>query len=328
MSLGSLTTTFIPPADCLNQGVGIARYSTAGSYNYYLTAGPAASSCFPNSTFPGVSNYYSPGVCPFGYSVACSTRNPLSTGGATETTAICCPTSLFSFGCNTAPVGTDWGVLAECTATTSDVTILATIATAIPSSKFSAASSDASGDAILNGSVIVNGYGVQVRWQSTDEALWNTSPTSSSSIPSAIPSATTTASQTSLPTAQINTSSRLSTGAIVGACIGAVAGFAILAGIVIWIVRSKRSRRKEEQGPRPVTQNHDDRGFAQDQVHPTTELPASDERGLFQKHELPVPSATGLIPRHELHADYIHPSSAHIGALAELPDTQRRELEG
>ncbi|KAI0827818.1 hypothetical protein F5Y06DRAFT_302425 [Hypoxylon sp. FL0890] len=329
MSIGPLTTTFTPPADCLSQGVGIARYSTAESYNYYLTAGPSHSTCFPSSSFPVLSSYYSPGICPYGYSAACSYRNTYSFGSTTETTVTCCPTSLFSFDCNTKPVGTDWGVFADCTATTSDVTIVETIATAIPSSKFSTVSYDSSGDAILNGSVIVNGYGIQVRWQSTDEALWSTSPRSTSSITSTIPSATSTASQTPLPTAQIHTaSSSLSTGAIVGACIGAIAGFAILVGIVIWIVQSKRKKRKEGQDQPPVGQNSDNQGFVQDQLYPTTELPASGARRVFPKHELPVPAATGIIPRQELQADSARSLSTDIRGLVELPDTHRRELEG
>lgn len=83
MSLGALTTTFTPPASCLSDLSGTSWNGTV----YYL--GPASTgSCFPENYEPPRSNYYSPGVCPYGYRSACS-----SVSGA-DTVVTCCPGTL------------------------------------------------------------------------------------------------------------------------------------------------------------------------------------------------------------------------------------------
>ncbi|KAK6080644.1 formamidopyrimidine-DNA glycosylase [Seiridium cupressi] len=101
-----LTTTFTPPPDCTGGAVGVLRANSGSSY--FLTAGPGASSCFPSGKIPGYTEYYSPGLCPHGFTAACLTSSPLPQGNGIETVATCCPT-VYSFGCFPGLVGTDWG---------------------------------------------------------------------------------------------------------------------------------------------------------------------------------------------------------------------------
>ncbi|KAI1337980.1 hypothetical protein F5Y15DRAFT_425403 [Xylariaceae sp. FL0016] len=92
-NLGPLTTTFTPTgADCTSTFLAIVGQRTALQYGM----GNAASvSCEPYNFSPYWSEYYSPGVCPSGYTIDWSSSNsPLS--GYTEkttTTAAYCPSS-------------------------------------------------------------------------------------------------------------------------------------------------------------------------------------------------------------------------------------------
>lgn len=91
--VGSLTSEFIPAGTYVSQGLQVVRYisdQTQG-YNYYLTAGPGVSTCFPSSRFPFSGSYYSPGRCPSGYYAACTRTGGNSVGDAIETTVTCCP---------------------------------------------------------------------------------------------------------------------------------------------------------------------------------------------------------------------------------------------
>lgn len=91
-----LTTTFTPDKSCFQYykyrytgdeitckegGTGAPSACT------YMQLGPSGSDagCFPSSLELGSTFYYSPGVCPSGFEVACS-----STFGG-ETRATCCP---------------------------------------------------------------------------------------------------------------------------------------------------------------------------------------------------------------------------------------------
>lgn len=91
--VGSLTSEFIPAGTCVSQGLQVVRYISDAElgYNYYLTAGPGTSTCFPSSQFPSSGSYYSPGRCPSGYSAACTRTGGNSVGNAVETTVTCCP---------------------------------------------------------------------------------------------------------------------------------------------------------------------------------------------------------------------------------------------
>ena len=92
-----LTTTFTPDKSCFQyfkyRYTGTDRTCKEGgtgtpSACTYLQLGPSESDagCFPSSLELGTTFYYSPGICPSGFEVACS-----STLDDGETRATCCP---------------------------------------------------------------------------------------------------------------------------------------------------------------------------------------------------------------------------------------------
>lgn len=82
LALGPLTTTFTAPASCDTASV----YSVDGLNAGFYQQGPyeTNSGCLPSKWV--LNGAYSPGVCPKGYTVACS-----ATDESAETT-VCCPT--------------------------------------------------------------------------------------------------------------------------------------------------------------------------------------------------------------------------------------------
>ncbi|KAI8650183.1 hypothetical protein NCS56_01470400 [Fusarium sp. Ph1] len=98
----ALTTTFTPAKTCsqyykyryTGDEVQCTDNDGEPSACTYMQLGPSQSEadCFPSSLELGSTFYYSPGICPSGYQIACS-----STSGR-ETRATCCPSS---FSCQT-----------------------------------------------------------------------------------------------------------------------------------------------------------------------------------------------------------------------------------
>jgi hypothetical protein len=90
-----LTTLFVPPNSCFTD---VYWYSFTSGQSpqpggtefmngvHYLGL-PGYSNCLPTNWAP--SSYYSPGICPGGYTIACSSINSIET--LTETVATCCP---------------------------------------------------------------------------------------------------------------------------------------------------------------------------------------------------------------------------------------------
>ncbi|KAI0965891.1 hypothetical protein F4678DRAFT_451173 [Xylaria arbuscula] len=196
----------------------------------------------------------------------------------------------YSFECNTKPVGGDWGIFADCTTSTSTLEVDLDVIGAVPTSKLAGSDRDASGNPILTHAVI-NAYGIEVRWQQTDEAiLFGTAP--SSTVP---PS--TSNSNLPLMTGQTESSSHPNAGTIAGIVVGSVAAVLILIGILVIVVRSKRKRRLEMVNQEPASYNK-----TPYEVHmgPGSELSGPDQIGVFPKYELPIPLPTGVIPRQEL----------------------------
>jgi len=88
----SLTTLFVPPNSCFTD----AYWYLFTSGQTPEVAGPGAASylglpwstnCLPTNW--AASSYFSPGICPGGYTIACSSFNIVET--VTETVATCCP---------------------------------------------------------------------------------------------------------------------------------------------------------------------------------------------------------------------------------------------
>lgn len=78
-----------PPATCF----GVI---TAGVAELFIGSwGVGDSRCYPSSTVSndgGVVDYWSPGICPSGYSNACSYTSFDLTSSPTTTASVCCPT--------------------------------------------------------------------------------------------------------------------------------------------------------------------------------------------------------------------------------------------
>ncbi|KIM98166.1 hypothetical protein OIDMADRAFT_147639, partial [Oidiodendron maius Zn] len=149
MSLGELTTTFIPPSSCISS---FSNVYIVGSLRY-VAAGPVSTDgCFPSNYNDAQNNYYSPGICPARYTSACSSID--SIGTLTETAVICCPTS---YTCNTNPLAFQ--------STLGCSSAFATIATIMTYISDGVTLSTASSNAADGG---FNAFSVQVRFQSTD----------------------------------------------------------------------------------------------------------------------------------------------------------------
>ncbi|KAH6714058.1 hypothetical protein BKA61DRAFT_55400 [Leptodontidium sp. MPI-SDFR-AT-0119] len=98
----ALTTTFTPSPSCLSY-----LYATSGTNNnnqpyVVVNLGPPTdySTCFPSGWATNSMSYFSPGICPYGYTSACSTLGFLPTITSGETTVICCPSG---YTCGTWP---------------------------------------------------------------------------------------------------------------------------------------------------------------------------------------------------------------------------------
>lgn len=96
----ALTTVFTPPSNCFTDVSLLSGYGYPTSYSVGLGPGNEFSDCSPcwlglastSTCFPSgwsLSATFSPGICPSGYSIACSSIN--SIGTLAETVATCCP---------------------------------------------------------------------------------------------------------------------------------------------------------------------------------------------------------------------------------------------
>ncbi|KAI1342360.1 hypothetical protein F5Y15DRAFT_301423 [Xylariaceae sp. FL0016] len=95
-SLGSLTTTFTPPPAC--SGVTDSLFITDVDTLHFNVQGPISTGeCFPENYKTDDGAYYSPGVCPSGYSAAC-TNLFTQDDTVTETRYTCCPTK-YAYTC-------------------------------------------------------------------------------------------------------------------------------------------------------------------------------------------------------------------------------------
>ncbi|KUJ10711.1 uncharacterized protein LY89DRAFT_249366 [Mollisia scopiformis] len=213
---GPLTTTFTPSPACTND------FYTAPTY--YSIGGPLASTCFP-SGWASTSQYFSPGVCPEGYTQACASIS------ASETFATCCPSgyvcytpTIFNFvGQACASVFTS-----QITTTVTDGSAL-TVLLATLHTKTEA----------------VNGYGVSIRYNANDFATSSSSssaPTTSSSSGSSTSNSASSATTSPPASPSTTASSGLSTGAKAGIGIG-IAAVGLLALVALGFFIMKKRRR-------------------------------------------------------------------------------------
>lgn len=89
---GPLTTTFTAPSSCATATGLYQVWPDPGGY--YYEQGPllGRTECYPSGYDASPSQYYSPGLCPAGYTAACSSTGLISST-VTETAYTCCPTA-------------------------------------------------------------------------------------------------------------------------------------------------------------------------------------------------------------------------------------------
>ncbi|GAB1319344.1 Mid2 domain-containing protein [Madurella fahalii] len=91
MSLGALTTTFTPASTCVQSFSHLYINQTRTLIGPAIAGPLSAGGCFPDNYDIHIADrYYSPGVCPVGYTPACSSSNTISST-LTETVVTCCP---------------------------------------------------------------------------------------------------------------------------------------------------------------------------------------------------------------------------------------------
>ena len=94
INVGPMTTAINFPANCRNDVYDFGESGIGLPYSYY-TQGCALSSCCPSnhvysSAFEWYSYYYSPAVCPFGYTQG--PVDPIISTASGENARWCCPT--------------------------------------------------------------------------------------------------------------------------------------------------------------------------------------------------------------------------------------------
>ena len=87
-SLGALTTTFTPPSGCL-ASTNLWQIWKTGNW-YELLGPPDGNGCMPSNYEAGFTAFYSPGLCPSGYSAA--SNKTVTIADMKETEQVCCPT--------------------------------------------------------------------------------------------------------------------------------------------------------------------------------------------------------------------------------------------
>ncbi|KAJ5111516.1 hypothetical protein N7532_002051 [Penicillium argentinense] len=237
MSVGALSTTFTPPPSCTTQSNGWWYYdsSNLGDYptvtttgadiEWYLSLGPSKwDTCFPSGYKTGLS-YFSPGICPDGYTAAGQTS--LASDNAVVTAATCCP-----YGYN-AQTGHDnyWYSTNQCSSSNTDTAAEYTYTQGGTVTSYS-------------GSYGVNAKGISIRWKSEDFA------TQTSTISS-------TSTNTSTSNASNGSSSGgLSAGAKAGIGVGVGVGVPLLLGVLYLIYLVKRNMDKKEAAAAVSPQGH------------------------------------------------------------------------
>ncbi|KAE8442476.1 hypothetical protein EG329_003319 [Mollisiaceae sp. DMI_Dod_QoI] len=263
-----LTTQFAPSASCLTDLYATtAKIFVTDAIGYAQLGPPANAACQP-SGWDSTSQYFSPGMCPSGYGVACSNIVGV------ETQATCCP---ISWSCQ---ISNDWPQYSTdaCTVNASNLpgsSLIFTSVNGTSTTTYAMNNSQAGG---------LNAYGVSIRWKAADFASTTSSPTSSSTSRSASPSTTPTtsgAASTSSAASNPNTSSGLSSGAKAGIGVGVTVGaLAILGALFMFFWRYRRQQTSEKglTEPVPVEHKHPNAGnYAAAEVNPGAAPPVYHE---------------------------------------------------
>jgi hypothetical protein len=211
-----LTTTFIPAPSCLSDYYWI-------STSFISLGPPSSTGCFP-SGWQSESQYFSPGLCPSGYVIACSTTTALGT--FTETQATCCPSS---YSCQKEDYFKFYST-EPCTRNYD----------AFPTTSTLSITSVANGTTTITPSVMttggVNAFGVSIRWQSTDFTTTTASP--------AVITITSVVTATEVLTENKTTTYSLTPGAAAGIGIGGTLILVAIIAVVAFLFLRHHRRSK------------------------------------------------------------------------------------
>ncbi|KAJ5815149.1 hypothetical protein N7474_006926 [Penicillium riverlandense] len=208
-----LTTTFTPPQGCLHD-----LWAAMSGGSTWMNLGPInTAECLPSGWAPA--SYFSPGVCPSGYAIA--SESTAESGTATQTIATCCPVAQ---------------VPALQTNEVCEWTLPSNIQTTYNYTWTDGRGSTSSALGTMGSNGILNAYGVEIRWQSTDTG----------SVPASA-TATTTPTSTDIPYSV--TDEGLSTGAKAGIGVGVAVGVVLVIALTLGFLLFRRRQRQ--------TQRHD-----------------------------------------------------------------------
>lgn len=225
-NIGPLTTTFTPASpDCLTSLIFVQESGQTGIHLGY--PGTSRSACLPTSFDPAPLRYYSPGICPSGYSY--DGRYSTASNDEAVMVATCCPSG-FTYR-------QDRGSMKlACTSVFRESTDLALASYELISSTL-IKTGGTSITSITPGVVTAYAWGPIVRRASTDPTWPIATATASSTSAAASTTTSSTASQT-------QDSSGLSTGAKAGIGVGVSVGALILIGVCIGAYMLRRRRRQ------------------------------------------------------------------------------------
>ncbi|OJJ43563.1 hypothetical protein ASPZODRAFT_136018 [Penicilliopsis zonata CBS 506.65] len=261
-----LTTTFTPPTACLSD-LWVVSTSVGGAW---MNLGPGnTTECLPSGWSP--TTYFSPGICPSGYVIATSTT--ASVNDAVETIATCCPVdsdNTYSVRpASTASTLQAWQSLMHM----SEICQWspgANVQTAF-NYTYSSSGSVVTATTSLDSSGLINAYGVEIRWQSSDfassTAVTTTATATTTATTAQSPSqASATSTSTSSSTSTSKSSSGLSNGAKIGVGVGvAIGGVLVISLVVAWFLYRKRQKGRNASSELPTVS---DKGTAKNEGVP------------------------------------------------------------
>ncbi|KAJ4421870.1 hypothetical protein N0V82_003470 [Gnomoniopsis sp. IMI 355080] len=226
---GPLTTTFTAPASCTT---ATGLYQVWASNTYHFEQGPLASmtDCFPSGYDASISQYYSPGICPSGYTTACSSTDILS-ATVTETAYTCCPRSGVEYTCAASASGSHLG----CTTVFGEDIRIVELTAISKGSTYSTQLTATAGEGI-------GANGIAVRLRSGD--LITTGQTVLATATSSTSSSSTSTSSSSATGSRLSTVGKAGIGIGAGALVFAIAGFL---GFCLWVRRRKQKTLKRSK---------------------------------------------------------------------------------
>ncbi|KAJ8062915.1 hypothetical protein OCU04_008163 [Sclerotinia nivalis] len=264
--VGPLTTTYTPLGSDCSQ-----IFWAQNPINHWLAfggIGTGSTTCMPSGFNRETAYYYSPGICPTGYSAACSSFSKGSS--ATKTVATCCPTGYTCFA--DRPSDQIYGCTSYFTedATLSINSVLFNTVTAASTTSYPVIYASTR-ITVTSGVNNVAAYGIIIE-RASDDPTWESSTTlsstpssialpiasgsitlvsatSSSSSTSSAPHSTSTSSTSSAPS-----STGLSTSAKAGVGVGVALGILLISAVAFLLFRRSR-RRSEGSHPVPIAGN-------------------------------------------------------------------------